>query len=135
MALFYFNFRDETGLHADESGTAFETVEDAYLGAYEAAADLWRELLKDRRDPRNCAFEVTDEGGRPMFELAFSEVLESCNGGKTSVRRVHSSVYAEILESYNKSCLSRARFDRQLRETKETLEETRKLIASVNRLI
>jgi hypothetical protein len=78
MARYFFNFRQGTTRTADDLGSDFETVEDAYLGAVRAAQDMWRELLIRREDPLECAFEVIDRDGNEVFVLPFSEVLEAC---------------------------------------------------------
>jgi hypothetical protein len=78
MARYFFNFRQGTALAADDIGSEFETVEDAYLGAVQAAQDMWRELLIRREDPLECAFEVVDQDGNELFALPFSEVLDAC---------------------------------------------------------
>ena len=80
MPLFYFHLRDELGPHPDEGGIELLDVETAYLEAFRGALGLWGELLEQRRDPRCSRFEVTDETGEALFELPFSEVLESTRG-------------------------------------------------------
>ena len=39
-------------------------------------------LLRQRRDPRHCAFEVRNEQRDLLFVLRFQEVIESCNNRK-----------------------------------------------------
>jgi hypothetical protein len=78
MARFFFHFRQGAKLVIDELGSEFDTVEDAYLSAYRAAQDMWRDLLVERRDPRKCSFEVSDAQNRQLFVLPFMEVLEAC---------------------------------------------------------
>jgi len=57
-------------------------VEQAYLEAFKGAQDMWSELLRQRRDPRHCAFEVRDEQRDLLFVLPFQEVIESCDNRK-----------------------------------------------------
>jgi len=86
MATFFFNFRQGKLYQVDDLGCEFESVEDAYLGAFSAAQDMWRELLIKRQDPLLCAFDVMDEGGRHLFTLPFVEVLDACRGREDAPR-------------------------------------------------
>ena len=85
MPRFYFHLRDELGPHRDEGGIELLDVETAYLEAFRGALGLWGELLEQRRDPRCSRFEVTDATGEALFELPFSEVLESTRGRAAGV--------------------------------------------------
>ena len=78
MRKFYFNFRQGRSFCPDEEGCDFANADEAYLGAFAAAQELWRELLIRREDPRECAFEVTDLRGSALFTLPFCEILEAC---------------------------------------------------------
>jgi hypothetical protein len=78
MARYFFHFRQGTSVSADDVGSDFPTVEDAYLSAVQAAQDMWRELLMKREDPLECSFEVVDQRGNEVFTLPFSEVLDAC---------------------------------------------------------
>ena len=80
MAKYFFNFRQGAAYQVDDLGCEFGSVEDAYMGAFTAAQDMWRELLIERQDPLLCAFEVMDEQGNHLFELPFSEILDACRG-------------------------------------------------------
>ncbi len=78
MARYFFHFRQGTSLSADDVGSEFVTVEDAYLSAVRAAQDMWHELLIKREDPLECSFEVFDQRGNEVFILPFSELLDVC---------------------------------------------------------
>jgi hypothetical protein len=80
MARFFFNFRQGPYAAIDEVGCEFEGVEEAYLGAMNAAREMWSDLLARREDPLLCSFEVLDRRGNELFSLPFSEVLEACRG-------------------------------------------------------
>ena len=69
----------------DEDGADFESVEQAFMAAFEGARELWGLFLLDRVDPRRHVYELTDAAGEVMFTLPFTEILDSCR----SVR-VHS---------------------------------------------
>lgn len=78
MPRFHFHFRQDGRLEEDTIGIEFPTVEAAYLSAFEAARDIWRDLLCERKDPTSCYFEVWDGDNQRLFELPFSEVLDVC---------------------------------------------------------
>jgi hypothetical protein len=78
MRRFFFDFREVDDRYPDTVGTEFANVEEAYLEAFKAAQEMWGELLKQRRDPRLCRFEVRSAGGDALFVLPFQEVLDSC---------------------------------------------------------
>ena len=81
MARFFFHFRQNGVLHADESGIDYPSTEDAYLAAMEAIPGMWGELLSQRQDPLGCAFEIHDQAGVMLFTVPFREMLEACHGG------------------------------------------------------
>jgi hypothetical protein len=79
MPLYFFDFRQSGVLAPDTVGCEFPTAERAYLEAFEAAREMWAELLHQRRDPRRCSFEVHDGKGNILFVLPFWEILEACH--------------------------------------------------------
>jgi len=80
MTRYFFNFQQGDACTVDADGSEFSSVEEAYLGAFRAAQDMWHELLIEREDPMLCAFEVTNGAGDSLFVLNFGEVLEACRG-------------------------------------------------------
>jgi uncharacterized protein DUF6894 len=78
MPWYFFDFRQGQDHCAGEQSIEFANVEQAYLEAFKAAEDMWSELLRQRRDPRRCVFEVRDERRELLFVLPFQEVIESC---------------------------------------------------------
>lgn len=134
MPQFYFHFRDGDVVLKDESGVAFESVEEAYLGAFEAATDVWRELLRERRDPIPCAFEVSNAAGALLFELPFTEVLDTCRTGRQPKGRSARAVLVEIVQAMDKTRKSCSELKRELKVVQATLEETRALMAQADSL-
>ncbi len=53
-------------------------MERAYLEAFKSAQEMWSELLKQRRDPRLCFFEVRGMEGDLLFIFPLQEVVDSC---------------------------------------------------------
>lgn len=85
MSRFFFDFRQGVDLATDHEGIEFPGMEEAYLDAYEAALDMWSELLRQRRDPTLCYFEVRNEARELLFTLPFSEVMDACKDRKTTL--------------------------------------------------
>src|SRR6185312_6779193 len=84
MALFFFDFRQGQERVRDPEGAEFASVEEAFLDCARAAQEMWSELLKDRRDPRQCSFEVRDAENNVMFVFPFQEALDVCTDRKPS---------------------------------------------------
>ena len=84
MNRFFFNFREGRNHSHDEEGSDFETLEEAYLDIYATIQEMWGELLAQHRDPRTCAFEITDPGGVLLIDVPFVEVLDACGPGEAS---------------------------------------------------
>jgi len=78
MPRFFLDFWQADGCIPDSIGVVLGSVEEAYLEAFEAAQEMWSELLKQRRDPRHCYFEVRSHGGDILFVIPLQEALDSC---------------------------------------------------------
>lgn len=78
MPRYFFDFRQGNEHCPDAEGSDFPDVERAYLEAYRAALDMWSDLLKQRRDPRRCAFEVRNEARELLFTLPLQELVDAC---------------------------------------------------------
>ena len=74
MPRFFFDFRQDNERVPDPEGMEFETVEEAYLEAFNGAQEMWAALLKQRSDPRRCRFEVRDPNQNLLFIFPFQEV-------------------------------------------------------------
>jgi hypothetical protein len=77
MPHYYFHLIVGRERYRDELGVTFESLEAAYLDAFEAAREMWSELLKERRDPAIHSFEIANEDGSVLMILPFAEVLEA----------------------------------------------------------
>jgi hypothetical protein len=75
MPRFYFNFISPGHYTMDEVGGEFPDVEAAYLDAWQAALELVIDMLRERRDPFHCQFDITDSERRCLLEIPFSEVM------------------------------------------------------------
>jgi hypothetical protein len=75
MPLYYFHLVSPGGREIDEIGSPCLSVDHAMVEAWRAAVEISIELLRGGRPAGDRGFEVCDELGRPVFELAFSDVL------------------------------------------------------------
>jgi hypothetical protein len=71
----------------DDEGAVFASIEEAYLETFKGARELWPELLRNRQDPSQYAYDITDGDGAVLMELPFAEIVECCRRiGLTSAR-------------------------------------------------
>jgi hypothetical protein len=76
---FFLNLRrGEMTAAPDDEGADFASIEEAYLESFKGAQELWPELLRNRQDPRQYAFDITDSEGAVLMELPFPEIVECC---------------------------------------------------------
>lgn len=134
MPKFFFHYREDNDYSTDEQGIEFESVEDAYLNAYEGAVDMWGELLKERRDPRRSAFEVTNDKGQLLFVFPFTEALDVCRNPSRIKNPFGTRSFTDMISARHLAHKSFTEFSETLRETRKVLEESRQLINTVNRL-
>ena len=73
---YYFHLRIGQELNPDDLGMDLPDLDSAYLEAFQAAQDMWTELLAQRSDPLIRSFEIADERGRLLLTLPFVEVLD-----------------------------------------------------------
>jgi uncharacterized protein DUF6894 len=136
MRKFYFNFRQGQSFCPDEDGCDFASTDEAYLGAFVAAQELWRELLIRREDPRECAFEVTDLRGSALFTLPFSEILDVCRPTSPSNPVVGAMAAAVAVAVALDSGVSAHRVVKDVSvvvtETRSALRETLKMLKQVS---
>ena len=80
MARYYLHIRKGEVLECeDKDGAEFATLEDAYLEAFASAQELWNDLIRKHRDPRQFAFVISGADGVALTELPFGEILDSCH--------------------------------------------------------
>src|SRR5215475_1482747 len=76
---FYLNLRrGEVSVAPDDDGAEFASIEEAYLESFKGAQELWPELLRNRQDPAQYAYDITDRDGAVLMELPFAEIVECC---------------------------------------------------------
>ncbi|MBV9990335.1 MAG: hypothetical protein JOZ72_03500 [Alphaproteobacteria bacterium] len=137
MAKYFFNFRQGASYQVDDQGCEFDSVEEAYLGAFTAAQDMWRELLIKRQDPLLCTFEVMDEEGRDLFSLPFVEILDVCRGRIN--RPVHIAprphYVHQAMENRAAAMKMLGQVSSTVADARATLRETWSLLAQVGRIV
>lgn len=127
MALFYFDFCRRTEVTEDDCGLDFRDTESAYLASYEAAIGMWGDLLRERKDPRRCAFRVRDAQGAVLFYFHFQEALDCCreNGRPCSPM---TQTYRNTLRLVQHAQQLGADFQGELDKAHVALEEAKRLI-------
>lgn len=135
MSKYFFNFRQGNSYSIDDEGCDFDSVEEAYLAAFKAAQDMWRDLLVARKDPLLCAFEITDDSGRELVLLPFGEVLDSCRGNKTvTAFNSHNGTFHEVLEVNRRARHLISEISTALKDARATLRETVGLLSQVSKI-
>jgi len=77
MPLFYFHLLVGKQRYPDDMGIEFDSLEAAYLNAFEGMREMWVELLKEGDDPTTRSFEISDSDGKILLIVPFTEVLEA----------------------------------------------------------
>jgi hypothetical protein len=136
MSRYFFNFRQGDNYSSDEEGCDFDSMEQAYLAAFGAAQDMWRDLLVARKDPLACAFEITDANGRELLLLPFGEVLDACRD--RSAISPHNfkknGAFQEALEGRRLTQNLMSEISTALNDARAALRETASLLARANKL-
>lgn len=125
MPRFFFDFRQGAEICPDAEGTEFAHVEQAYLESFRAAQDMWGELLRQRRDPRRCLFEVRNGKRELLFVLPFMEVIESCTDRQQNPIRFN---IEQATHAIAHSKRINEEFVRTLQAVRRTLEASRDLV-------
>jgi hypothetical protein len=133
MTKFFFNFRQGSEYCQDWQGIHYDTADQAYLGAFEAALEMWVQLLRERNDPCACSFEVTDDLGRSVFVLPFSEVLDSCRRPAIRPNPTIVKAFTGALAAQQRAQRTFAEFRQELQVTHNALAEAIVLIAAAGK--
>lgn len=103
MPRFHFNFWEADGLSPDPIGVEFDSIERAYLAAFETGRDMWTELLRQHKNPLQCAFEITDVNQRVLITVPFSEVLEMVQHRSSKTMPEPHKVHSEVAECHQRA--------------------------------
>jgi hypothetical protein len=129
MPRFYFHLRTDQGVSRDTDGIDFESINEAYLDAFRAATDLWRELLHARKDPRLHAFEITDASGEVLVVLPFTEVLDTASAPRKA-RHSTSRAFASAQETFRRNSALTDAIVSEIRAARNHLDQARVLLSS-----
>jgi hypothetical protein len=124
MALFYFNLVSPDGYEVDEIGSEFSSVEQAFLEAHAAAVEMSAEMMRDRRDPTRCQFEIVDSQHRFLIDLPFSEVIRP-----RVVSAAHAETRSKIQVALRHGCRLRGEIKTELESSKSALAACRTTLA------
>ncbi|MHA4835875.1 DUF6894 family protein [Sphingopyxis sp. MSC1_008] len=127
MALYYFHFSDGSTLSRDDCGVECANAEDAYLQAFTTTQEMWSELLVKRKDPSKCAFEITDEAGRLLFQLPFAEAVEACRGNSLPVAVPENSALF-YYDTHRRATVAQAELRAGFAEVQQSLSESHHLL-------
>lgn len=131
MRRFFFHYREGGGYTADDSGVEFENFETAYLDAFEAAGEMWPELMTRRVDPRLCSFEISDDRGNMLAILNFKELLENCGSSKGVPASEIRGAIAGVVETAHRARQKLCQLQREIQQTRTNLSALREKIASI----
>jgi hypothetical protein len=74
MPRFYLHLRRGREVEHDREGSEFASLQDAEREALKAAAKVWA-IMPATADPNRFALEITDDDGRAVLTVPFSEAL------------------------------------------------------------
>lgn len=135
MSRFYFGLRAAGTLSPDDEGLEFRNVEEAYLEAFRAAREMWPELLIKRSDPRDFAFEISDQHGTLVMVVPFTEVLEACAAPVRPATAKGSQALWAKTESNVRRMMQQSRdLVAAVAAARDALETSRQLLAAADRV-
>lgn len=132
MALFFFHFFDGESHFTDDQGVELASAEVAFLEAAATARAMCSELLAERRNPLDCAFEIALATGEVLMRLDFSELL---NGNpKRDARPAHASevIKRAIEENHRRVNVARDDLRLSLEQARQSLAETNSLLVRLS---
>jgi hypothetical protein len=127
LARYFFHFRNGETLTPDHHGIEFDSADAALSEACKAAIAMWSELLEQRSEPTQCAFEIADESGNALFVLPFAEVLERC-GLRGRPAPPASDLHALLLHTHERAVTARTDVQSGLTSVRHSLAEVRNLL-------
>jgi hypothetical protein len=123
MPRFFFHMIAPGAYFPDEIGSEFPDAETAYLEARQAALEIAFEILREGGDPNRHQFEITDDRGRFLLELPFSEAI------RPSPKPVHNrEVRAKLRHNIRRSRHLQDQVRTQCVQSRLVLKRTRALL-------
>ena len=132
MPRFFFDFSQAGDFTADAVGIQLADSEESYLEAIKAAQEMWSELLKERRDPRRCRFEVRSEGGDVLFCIPFQEVLDCCAQPQRVSR---ATLFADICSTRDYAGRVTTELRKEIETCRQVMSQARTLLAKTDGVV
>ena len=102
MPLFFFDFTKGGTIEADDVGTEFPSLEEAYLDACRSALEISFEKLRMRCDPTLDSVEILDAQHHSLMHVPFSDVLRPKPAPLPAVRNLgHGQDGNQLIDSFN----------------------------------
>jgi hypothetical protein len=140
---FFLNLRrGEVSVAPDHDGAEFASIEEAYLESFKGAQELWPELLRNRQDPRQYAYHITDSDGAVLMELPFAEIMECCRRvglastsapSKPEIAALTKRAFLEALESAHNLNKKSADLRAQLHAARQSVIDLREATRAIDK--
>lgn len=131
MALFFFNFFDGTSLSPDEAGVELPSVELAYLEASSTAIQMWPDLLTDRLNPLECAFDIANADGEVLLRFDFRELLDVGRSEHVRPSAPLEMVCSSLVATHRRAQQAKAELFASIKETRQALDESKSLLERI----
>ena len=120
MPRFFFDFSSGGTVVADDVGTEFHSLEEAYLDACQSALEISFEKLRIRSDPNLDSVEILDARRQPLMQVPFSDVLRP----KPLRSPARQDQCPEIVSSYQQQLTRGKRLKAEIREELRKMQTT-----------
>jgi len=120
MPRFFFDFSSGGTVVADDVGTEFPSLEDAYLDACQSALEISFEKLRIRSDPNLDSVEILDARRQSLMQVPFSDVLRPKPAGSPA----RQDQCTEIVSSYQQQLTRGKRLKAEIREELRKMQTT-----------
>jgi hypothetical protein len=138
MPLFFFDFTSGGTIEADDIGTEFPSLEEAYLDACRSALEMSFEKLRTRSDPNLDSVEILDAQRHSLMQVPFSDVLRPKPPRPPAVRNYgYGQTYNQLIDSCNQQLTRgnrlKAEIGEELRKMRTTSGAIRANLERLNR--
>ncbi|WP_143132122.1 hypothetical protein [Methylobacterium sp. 174MFSha1.1] len=128
-------------MNQDEAGSEFASLEAAYLDAFDAIGTMTVDLMRQKANPWQYGFQITDAAGKTMLDLPFAEYLGRGRRSMLPPTSVDMQRIADELrgrrDAAAQALMRSHALQTALREQgaalQETLAETRRLLSEASR--
>jgi hypothetical protein len=143
MPRFYFHLRTPSGLNQDDAGTEFASLEAAYLDAFDAIGTMTVDLVRQKANPWQYGFEITNGAGTTLLDLPFAEYLDRGRRSAILPTLIDVQRIADELRGQREAAAHalihhqalQVALQEQGDAVRETLTETRRLLDEVGRIL